>query len=105
MTAMSVRISPQEASALVAQGYDLVDVREPHEWAEGHIPEARHVPLRELAARPRDHLTRDRVVFVCGHGMRSLTACAIAQKAGLTDYRSLDGGVAGWEAEGRPMAR
>jgi rhodanese-related sulfurtransferase len=102
---MPVRISPQEASALVAQGYDLVDVREPHEWAAGHIPEARHVPLRELAARPQNHLPRDRVVFVCGHGVRSLTACAVAQKAGLADYRSVDGGVAGWAAEGRPLVR
>jgi rhodanese-related sulfurtransferase len=100
-----VRISPEEATALVAEGYDLVDVREPHEWAAGHPAAARHVPLRELAARPADHLTRDRVVFICGHGVRSLTACAIAQRAGLQDFRSVDGGVAAWAALGLPLER
>ncbi|MFY3743126.1 rhodanese-like domain-containing protein [Anaeromyxobacter sp. Red801] len=100
-----IRISTEEAAQLIAQGgYDLVDVREPHEWAGGHIPGARHVPLGALARAPADHLTRDRVIFVCGHGMRSQTACAIARSAGLSQVFSVDGGVVGWAAEGRPLS-
>jgi rhodanese-related sulfurtransferase len=99
-----VRISPAQASALLAQGgYDLVDVREGHEWAGGHLPGARHVPLGVLARSPREHLPRDRVIFVCGHGVRSLTACAIAKGAGLGEVYSVDGGTAEWTAEGRPL--
>ena len=103
---MTKRISADEAAALLAQGgYDLVDVREPHEWVSGHLPGARHVPLGHLARSPRDHLVRDRVIFVCGHGVRSLTACAIARGAGLGDVYSVDGGTAAWAAEGRPLER
>ena len=98
------RISAAEAAALLAAGeHELVDVREPHEWAGGHLPAARHVPLGVLAAAPHRHLPRDRVIFVCGHGVRSLTACAVAERAGLRDVSSLDGGTAGWVAEGRPF--
>lgn len=100
-----MRILPAEAADLLASGYELVDVREPHEWIGGHIPGARHVPLGRLAVAAREHLHRDRVIFVCAHGQRSLTACAIAQGAGLADVRSLDGGVVGWAAEGRPLVQ
>lgn len=100
------RISAAEAADLVARGgVDLVDVREPHEWATGHLPGARHVPLGELARSPRAHLPRDGVIFVCGHGVRSLTAAAIAQSAGLAQVYSMDGGTVGWVAEGRPLVR
>ena len=100
---MAVRITPEEAEALLADGYELVDVREPHEWAAGHIPGARHVPLGALARAPRTHLPRDRVVFVCAHGARSLTAAAIARSAGLAEVRSLDGGTVGWVGSGRAL--
>jgi rhodanese-related sulfurtransferase len=99
------RISTAEAADLMSRGgYDLVDVREPHEWAGGHLPGARHVPLGTLARGAREHLPRDRVIFVCGHGVRSLTAAAIAQSAGFVEVYSVDGGTAGWAAEGRPLA-
>ncbi len=99
-----IRLSTEDAAALLAQGgYDLVDVREPYEWAGGHLPGARHVPLGELARSPRQHLSRDRVIFVCGHGVRSLTACAVAGSAGLAEVYSIDGGTAAWAAEGRPL--
>ncbi len=100
------RISSAEAQRLLSKGdVDLVDVREPAEWAGGHLPGARHVPLMTLLRAPSAHLSRDRVVFVCGHGVRSVTACAIAERAGLREVYSLDGGIAGWAAEGRPMVR
>jgi rhodanese-related sulfurtransferase len=98
------RISTSEAAGLLAQGgYDLVDVREPHEWRGGHLPGARHVPLAVLAHAPADHLPKDRVIFVCGHGMRSLTACAVAERAGLAEVYSVEGGTVAWAAEGRPL--
>ena len=98
------RLSPADAEALLASGGAvLVDVREPHEVAVGRIPGARHVPLRTLAASPRANLEGDRpFLFVCAHGMRSLTACALAERAGLADVYSVDGGTSRWAAEGRP---
>jgi rhodanese-related sulfurtransferase len=98
------RIPPADAQALLASGSAvLVDVREPHEVAVGRIPGALHVPLRTLAASPREHLAGDGpFLFVCAHGMRSLTAAALAERAGLSEVYSVDGGTARWAAEGRP---
>jgi rhodanese-related sulfurtransferase len=98
------RISPADAHALVtAGGHDLVDVREPDEWARGRIPGARHVPLRMLAVAPQEHLGPRPVVFVCAHGARSLTAAAIAERAGVREAASVDGGTVRWAREGLPF--
>jgi rhodanese-related sulfurtransferase len=98
------RLSPADAHALVSQGgHDLVDVREPHEWARGHIPGARHVPLRTLVASPQAHLGARPVVFVCAHGVRSLTAAALAERAGAPATASVDGGTVRWAREGLPF--
>ncbi len=86
-----------EAEALMAAGgVDVVDVRDPHEWAEGHVPGARNVPLHDLKSDPRGHLPRDRVLFVCARGMRSQTAALSAEAAGIREVYSLDGGTIAW---------
>ncbi len=94
-------LSPAEARDLLAGGdHDLVDVREPHEWARGRIPGARHVPLGVLAASPRRHIGDRPVIFVCAHGMRSQTACVIAEGAGVSRTFTIEGGTVRWVAEG-----
>ena len=101
-----VRIGPCEASHLLAEDdVDLVDVREPQEWAAGRIPGSRHVPLGRLMREPARHLRHDRVIFVCAHGVRSLTAAAVAAKEGYEKVFSLDGGVDAWAAAGFPFER
>lgn len=99
------RLSPAAAQALLAERQEavLVDVREPHEVAVGRIPGARSVPLRDLAGAAREHLPDARpILFVCAHGVRSLTACALAERAGFAEVYSVDGGTSRWAAEGRP---
>jgi rhodanese-related sulfurtransferase len=105
--AMAIRtISPQEAQQLIASGQvEVVDVREAAEWVTGHLPGARHVPLDALARDPKKALPRDDVVFVCAHGMRSLTAASIAQSVGKQRVYSVDGGTVAWAGAGLPLAR
>jgi rhodanese-related sulfurtransferase/transcriptional regulator with XRE-family HTH domain len=81
-------------------GVDVVDVREPEEWATGHVPGARLVPLRALEADPRAVLPQDDIVFVCARGGRSAAAAEIAEKAGKERVYSLDGGTLGWASAG-----
>jgi rhodanese-related sulfurtransferase len=103
---MSIRrIGPEEARALVESGADLVDVREPSEWAQGRIPGARHVPLGDVMRDPERHLPRDRIVFVCARGVRSLAAATAAARIGRTEVYSMDGGTAEWAALGLPLVR
>lgn len=100
------RISPEEAVHLLAHDdVDLVDVREPYEWASGHIPGARHLPLGSLLRDPQGGLRqgRGRALFVCAHGIRSLTAAAAASQRGCEKAYSLDGGVVAWTDAGLPI--
>ena len=97
-------VGPQELEALIAAAdVEVVDVREAHEWAEGHIPVARHVPLATLQHNPAAALPRDNVVFVCAKGGRSASAAQIAEKFGLREVYSLDGGTQAWIAARLPV--
>ncbi|HEV2088357.1 MAG TPA: rhodanese-like domain-containing protein [Cryptosporangiaceae bacterium] len=81
----------------------LLDVREPDEWAAGHIPEAQHLPMREVPTRLAEIPTDVPVVVVCRVGGRSDQAASFLRDQGWTDVASLDGGMWNWEAAGRPM--
>jgi rhodanese-related sulfurtransferase/transcriptional regulator with XRE-family HTH domain len=97
-------VSPREAEALVAGGgFDIVDVREPSEWATGHLPGARLVPLGTLRERPGDVSFRDKTLFVCAKGGRSMSAATLADARGIKDVYSLDGGTSAWAAQGLPI--
>ncbi|HEU4383030.1 MAG TPA: rhodanese-like domain-containing protein [Anaeromyxobacteraceae bacterium] len=99
------RVGPVEASHLLAEGADLVDVREPHEWLAAHLPGARHVPLGLFLHSPGHHVRAPRTVFVCAHGIRSVTAAAVAERHGCAEAYSLDGGVLAWVRAGFPLER
>lgn len=97
-------LTPREAESLVAAGdVDLVDVREADEWAAGHLPGARLLPLAELRGDPRGQLRGDRVLLVCARGARSLTAAQLAEQAGVSEVYSLEGGTAAWVSAGLPV--
>ena len=83
----------------------LVDVREPDEWAEGHPPGAALIPLGELAARQGELDPARPVVTICRSGRRSLDAAEILLGEGFRDARSLTGGVIAWSDAGLPVER
>jgi rhodanese-related sulfurtransferase/transcriptional regulator with XRE-family HTH domain len=95
-------LDPKEAqSQIAAGGLDIIDVRDSRDWASGHIPGARNLPLDDLKAGAR--LARDRVLFVCARGMRSQTAARIAEQQGFSEVYSLDGGMIEWARQGLPI--
>src|SRR5687767_14882431 len=99
-------ISPQAAQELIARGeIEVVDVREPQEWSNGHLPHARHVPLGRLRAAPKDSLPRDNVIFVCAAGVRSADAARLAVQNGLATVYNLTGGTKGWVRAGLPLVQ
>jgi rhodanese-related sulfurtransferase/transcriptional regulator with XRE-family HTH domain len=96
----------REAEALLAAGgVDVVDVREPNEWATGHLPGARLVPLGTLRSDPASASLRDKVLFVCARGPRSMNAAQLAESRGIGDVYSLDGGTMAWAAAGLPIVK
>ncbi len=81
----------------------LIDVREPDEFAAGHVRGARNIYVGHLADRV-DEIPRDRpVVVTCGVGHRAAVGVAVLQRAGIADVRNLIGGVSAWKALGLPL--
>jgi rhodanese-related sulfurtransferase len=82
----------------------LVDVREPHEFAAGHIPGSASHPLSAFdpAALPRGD--GKRIVFSCASGVRSVRAIEFAQAAGLNLREHYKGGFKEWYSSGEPLA-
>ena len=84
----------------------LVDVRRPAEYAAGHVPRARSVPLDRLL-RESGSLDRSRpIAVVCASGYRSSTACSLLRQQGFTGpLHNIVGGTTGWVAAGFPTER
>jgi rhodanese-related sulfurtransferase len=83
------------------EGLTVLDVREPIEWAHGHIEGSVHVPLMELPQR-LDELGQEQTLVVCKVGARSAHAVDYLRQQGY-DAVNLDGGLLEWEAAGRAL--
>jgi molybdopterin/thiamine biosynthesis adenylyltransferase/rhodanese-related sulfurtransferase len=82
----------------------LVDVREPDEWAEGHLPAAIHVPRGNLESRI-ERAAPDRaqpIVVYCQAGNRSVFAAKTLEELGYENVVSLAGGYTDWKRNGYP---
>jgi rhodanese-related sulfurtransferase len=83
----------------------LVDVREPHEFAAGHIPGAVSLPLSQFNPADIPDAGGKRIVFSCAAGVRSLRALEFAQSAGLDVDSHYIGGFKDWVMQGGEIAR
>ncbi len=88
------------ARAVAAGEVTVVDVREPHEFAAGHIPASVNLPLSRFDPRDLPASTDRTVVILCQAGGRSRKALNQAQAAGRSDLKHFPGGMNGWRARG-----
>jgi len=98
-----LEVSTGQTAQMLADGAaQIIDVREDHERAAGHVSGTEHIELNELVANAGS-VDRERpVIFVCRVGSRSLMAAQAFRKAGYDAY-SMAGGVLQWADEGRPL--
>ena len=82
----------------------LIDVREPDEFAAGHIPEATLIPLGQLSSRLSEIPKDKTVVAVCRSGNRSGQATELLRQAGF-DAHNMSGGMISWEQAGFDVQR
>jgi len=95
-------IDASDAGRRLDGGAVLLDVREPDEWAAGHAPDARWIPMGEVAARQAE-LPDDRdIVVVCRVGARSARVTAALRRAGY-EATNLAGGMQAWAVAGLPV--
>ncbi|MBN8441102.1 MAG: rhodanese-like domain-containing protein [Thauera sp.] len=101
-------LSPVEATLLInREDAVVVDVRDQGEYAQGHIPNARHVPLADLTRRisELEKLKGRPLILCCASGARSSSAVSQLKKAGFDKLYNLRGGLAEWEKSGQPISR
>src|SRR5579859_1831559 len=96
-------VDPGEVREQLPNGVVLVDVREPEEWAAGHIPGAKHVPKSYLESRIEGAVP-DRsahVVLYCASGNRSAWATrTLIEDLGYEHVESMTGGITLWKDRG-----
>ncbi len=97
-------VDPARAEAALAEGWTLLDVREPDEVAQGAIDGSLHVVRgnleSQIEARVPDRSTP--LVVMCAAGARSAFATRTLEELGYTTVASMDGGFNRWKDEGRP---
>jgi rhodanese-related sulfurtransferase len=97
---MAPVIAPVTLKALLASSDKivLIDVREPDEYAAGHIDGARLMPLGTVETAYRDLPKDVKLVVYCRSGKRSAKAVSFLTAHGYTNAVSLDGGFLAWTA-------
>lgn len=99
-------VSINDVLAYQKDGRDFlfIDVREDHEWNEGHAAGAMHLGrgiLERDIEKVEPSLCRE-VVLYCGGGYRSAMAADQMQKMGYTNVFSMAGGIRAWREAGLP---
>jgi sulfur-carrier protein adenylyltransferase/sulfurtransferase len=93
-----LQVQALRGAAASGRGLTVVDVREPREFAAGHLDGAMNIPLADLARRWPGIPLEFPVVFVCRGGSRSRRACELAVAAGISSPIQLEGGLLAWAA-------
>jgi len=85
----------------------ILDVREDKEYAAGHIPKAKHIPLGNLSSRIHelDKYKNKPILVSCRSGQRSARACGMLKKAGFETVFNQSGGIIAWERANLPVEK
>lgn len=100
-----------EVDALLAVGYQVVDVREPNEFEAGSIAGAINVP-RGVLEGAADHIVKGcdelqdrnkKILLFCASSARSAMATLVLQQMGFTDVKNINGGINAWKESNMPL--
>ena len=95
-------IDAGQLAAALRSGGSVVDVREPREYADGHVPGAVNIPMGRLPGR-LDEIDRSAPVYVvCATGNRSAAMTRFLIGAGF-DAFNVAGGTSAWIRSGQPI--
>ncbi len=99
------RITVAEAKDMMSGDAVVIDVRNPDEYANGHVPGATLIPVNSVFARSSELPADKKIIFVCAVGQRSALAAEMAAAAGLPADRlyNLEGGTDGWRKAGEAV--
>lgn len=95
-------ITVDELADQLSAGSRLVDVREPDEFEEGHVPGAVHVPLATVPDNVEQFRGDGPTFVICRSGGRSLRACEFLADRGV-EVVNVAGGTMAWQLSGREV--
>jgi rhodanese-related sulfurtransferase len=101
-------IGTLEATRLMNQGQTLIlDVREEKDYAAGHLPKARHIPVRELASRLEEigKFKAKSVIVTDRSAARAGSACRLLKQSGFANVYQLKGGLGAWQQASLPIEK
>jgi rhodanese-related sulfurtransferase len=102
----TIRITPQKLQSLMVDrpnDITIVDVRDPKEYAEGHIPGAVNIPVSQFAARSNILEKEKKVIVYCNSGNRSYNAYRKLKKMGY--WNVAEAIFADWKEAGLPVSK
>lgn len=102
------KVTLLQATQIINQGKALIlDVREPAEFAAGHLRDAKNISLKTLPAKlgELEKFKSKPVIVVCATGTRSSSATAQLKKAGFSEAVSLNGGMVAWQEQNLPIVK
>lgn len=94
--APGISVEDLEARRVAGEHFDLLDVRERHEWEIARIPGATLFPLSEIPSRLHELDSSRAYTISCHRGIRSLQAYHLLRRAGFEKLKILEGGVDAW---------
>ena len=94
--------TPADVQRRMAAGEDLhlLDVREPHEFREAHVPGSVLIPLGNLSLKTGELPTDKPIVVICRSGNRSGVATSMLRRAGFVQAQNMKGGIIAWARAG-----
>ncbi len=100
---MAQEVTVDQLDQAIAAGEYVIDVRESFEFEDGHVPQAKHIPLNSipdnLAELPKDK----KIWIICASGGRSMTAANYLEQQGM-DCVSVAGGTSAWIGSGKTVS-
>ena len=104
---ISTTLEPADLRRHLAAGepLQLIDVREPAEFAAGRVAGAQLVPLGDIERRAKELDRAQSIVLICRSGKRSEQARATLARLGFENTACLTGGLTAWEADGLPIEK
>lgn len=100
--ALAAEVPVDRALSMREAGAFVLDVRQPEEWLDHHIPGSTLIPLGELPARLSELPEDQEILVVCRSGNRSAEGRDILLEAGFERVTSMAGGLTEWRAAGYP---
>ena len=84
-------------------GVVVLDVREPHEYVDAHIPGVLHIPMGEVLDRKAEFIDAKIIFVTCRSGNRSGRITDALRSEGHTNVHNMAGGIRAWKSLGLPV--